>query len=339
MISSPQKATARDLVISAIGGTDDSFTPGSPLKPYASMRAATVKLTDGAQFTGSGVIIALSVRKDRRVMVVATAAHNVRLFTKSLTTVKQVQLWDVPEAELNLAVMDARKDRAITAFMAGVKIHYDAVNLTRDLATVINGQADITRVVLPDWKYDVCLVYAEVPAASFPRYSAVRSMDDVGEAANLHATLDQQGKLPVGYALLQAGYGRTAPKNALSAGALHFKLSELEADGGFQASYYDALTETSDDVLKLKSTAEWTSLPGDSGGPLFAVHQVTGKFYPIGVALGSDVTADADEDEAWKNDDDGAHNNAVTSLSRLYAAWYNKGKEPAGVLLNAEFSF
>ncbi len=327
MISSAPKVTARDLITHALP------------EAFESMKEATVKLTDGAQFTGSGVIIALSIRSTSRTMIVATAAHNIRVFIQSLSTARKLEIWGVPQAELTLDVMNARKQQAIDAFIAGASIHYTAVNMIGDANVLINGQAAITRVLLPDWKYDVCLLYAEVPTTQLPKYSAVRRMLEVQEASVLFQELLYKGKLPVSYRLLQAGYGRTNPANVFSAGNLNFKVSEFENDDGRAASYYDGLTGTCDDVLKLSSTAAWTSLPGDSGGPLFAVHLQTGKFYPIGVALGSDVTTDADEDAAWATHADGAHNNAVTSLYRLYEAWEGPGRDPASILLEDTFTF
>ncbi len=305
---------------------------------YSKLQHATVKLVGGS-FTGSGVILALSIRSARTI-VVATAAHNVRIFIEGQIKSKQREIWGRDPDGLTLQVMKDRKTQALAAFKAGAKIHYDATNWASggDMTTPVNGKADIKDVILPDWQYDVCLLVADVELSMLPMYRGAESMTEVKDATELCRTLGYSVDLGVGYSLLQAGYGRTKADDPDSTGKLKFKLSELEDDGS-AADYYDSLTAQSLAVFKLKSAADWTSHKGDSGGPLFAVNTVSGKHHTIGVTLGADVTTDSDEDTTWQSDDDGSHNNAVTSLARLYEAWDTGGGDPAAPLLANDFTF
>ncbi|HET9955281.1 MAG TPA: hypothetical protein VFQ61_12290, partial [Polyangiaceae bacterium] len=158
------------------------------------------------------------------------------------------------------------------------------------------------------------------------------------EAKELMLELIKHGTLPVGWELLQAGYGRTRADNPDSAGNLNFKLSKFS--NGRPATYYDTTAGENTSVLVLESSAAWTTLPGDSGGPLFAVNRVKGNTHVIGVTLGSDVfaTLQAEQQGLAANDTDGAHNNAATALDRVYDGWDELGSMVGLPLVRDHFS-
>jgi hypothetical protein len=209
----------------------------------------------------------------------------------------------------------------------------------------VQGSVRVKRIVLAEWTYDVCLLLGVTDNTAYPKAALYQSANDLtpwaGDNDNSVAFKLRDGTLPANYTLLQAGYGQTSAGNAESK-AFAFKVSELAANAeGAPATYYDAMMGTNTDVIKLKSSAAWTTLPGDSGGPLFAFNKVNKKLVVIGVTLGSDVFATR-EDEATalqRNANDGAHNNACTSLKRIYEAWDTSSAKFTTSLVAPSFAF
>lgn len=155
-------------------------------------------------------------------------------------------------------------------------------------------------------------------------------------AADLQTELMRHARLPAGWQLLQSGFGRTAPDNALSAGTRNHKLALFADDGGARpANMYDELIGQNEDVIRLQSTTQWTSLPGDSGGPLFAVNEVSGKVVVVGVTLGSEVfpTQQAEQQAGvTAQTQDGTFNNGSISLMRLYRGWAGEARTASPIV-------
>jgi hypothetical protein len=326
MISTVIKAAARETLLSRL--TDSA---------QARITRSTVKL-EGGIFTGSGVIVTSRVRGGRCEIVVATAAHNLRIYIDGLSGQARQQF--APPEAWTLEQLNHRKDDMIAAFIQGARIHYDGANMTLEDPVAVNGQAAISRIILPDWRYDACLLFADVPMTARPRCEVYAIEQEAAVARNVCTYLQQHGSLEQGWSLLQVGYGRTDPDQDLSVGTRNAKISSfLGPAGGRPTEYWDSVLETNQEVMKLESSAEWTTLPGDSGGPLYAVY-APDKVAVIGVTLGSDVFKTRQEDEAARADADGAHNNAVTSLAKLYNAWAFDGRSQiATPLLRGNFDF
>jgi len=295
---------------------------------YDRMRMCTVRLTSNV-FNGTGAILAANISQGRGYMFVVTAAHNLRVNVDGLSGSSARSFWGGDKEAWNADVLGRYREDMAEAFKEGITLHYAAADMSKQTPTAVNATTTLAKVLAPSFTYDVAVLYARFDETKRPRVAAYDSWGELQGAVDLLTTLQQQGGHDYNWRLLQAGYGQTSKENVDSGGNLAFKFSKLKGqDGGRPKAFYDETAGTNEDVLVLESTAEWTTLPGDSGGPLFAVNTTTKKMCLLGVTLGSDVFATQVEEQhaLGVNDADGAYNNAVTSLSRLYAAWLDPGR-------------
>jgi hypothetical protein len=289
----------------------------------ARIERGTVRL-HGGMFTGSGVILTAGVQNGEGRMVVATAAHNLKVYIDGLSGQARTDFWGGGPQPWSLQEMNTRKAAMIQSFRQNVSIYYDAADMIQPDPTVENGVATITAVKMGSFVYDACLLFAAFQTNRRPRCELIASWAEVDQAADLVRAQMQNGALPVGWSLLQSGFGRTNPGNELSVGTLNHKVAAFAHGGARPANMYDAILGSNEDVLVLTSSAAWTTLPGDSGGPLFAVNSVAQKVSVLGVTLGSEVFPNQlaeQQSGVTAQTPDGAVNNASTSLMRLYEGW------------------
>ncbi|MDD9966143.1 MAG: hypothetical protein OXR73_07970 [Myxococcales bacterium] len=115
----------------------------------------------GGQFTGSGVILGVGIEGGRGRMVVATAAHNLRVQIDGLTGKARTDFWGGGAQPWSLQEMTQRQQSMIAAFCRDVSIHYDAADMTVDDPTAEAGVATIHTVKMGAFTYDACLLFAD----------------------------------------------------------------------------------------------------------------------------------------------------------------------------------
>jgi len=323
--------------------TDIENLKGQHANLFTRMENASVKLTGGT-FVGSGVLLATTSSGGNTFVAVATAAHNLYIYIDGLSGQVKAPFWEDKLSDLDMSseerlqLLNTKKDAIINQVTKGT---------VSPFRMEFPGLPDmqVRRVVMGDWTRDLCLLLGKEPTNTQANYAASAIYQSAGDLAYWEAVsnqLNMNKTLPQGYRLIQSGYGQKTLENENSK-EFQFKVSSLATtDGGWEQEYYDSNLGTNSEVILLQSRADWTTLPGDSGGPLFAVHPQQGRIAVIGVTLGADVfkTREAETDALAVDDNDGAYNNACTSLSSLYYAWpYGTNAKFAAPLFGAQFTF
>lgn len=277
---------------------------------------------DGRVFTGSGVILAKDSTK--RKMWVATAKHNIWFYcSKKVGYAGDPATWSEDDAQTKGNLLK-------TKFKNEVRVHYQAVDVTHtdpnsDMPTSF-ASANIDKILFSEagFQYDACLLEVSYEPEATPRiafFDYFSREPALRPAVKKIRDIQTTGELPARTHLIQAGFGKQGQKNTsgeLKDGQLLFKVSEFKTDGT-PGTYYDEHVDAYNNVFLLNSTDKWTTLSGDSGGPLFAVSP--DSCFVLGVTLGSDSFArEDDEPETLQADPDGKYNNTATSLLAVYEA-------------------
>ncbi|HET9952860.1 MAG TPA: hypothetical protein VFQ61_00070, partial [Polyangiaceae bacterium] len=161
MISTPDKATARDQLLTQLG--EEASTK---------LRLATVRLTAGL-FTGSGVILTTVIKGDRGVFVVATAAHNLWFYVDSLTGGTSRDFWGGDKGKWSAEVLSSKKQAIIDLCLARLNVEYASADMTQPNPTAAVTTATIGRVILAEFQYDLCLLLIPFPLRARPRCEIV----------------------------------------------------------------------------------------------------------------------------------------------------------------------
>lgn len=283
-------------------------------------RFTPVMLRDkGASFTGSGVILLND--PSRKEMWVATAKHNIWFYASS----KGGYPGDpVTWIEKNEKANDLQIQRL---FLTDVEVHYESVDLAsmNQVAPTATTKAAIDDIEFfhPGYQYDACLLRVSYTqqtaprAALLSRFMAVPMLREIRKRMQL---LEKNGAIGGSGGLVQAGFGAQGQKKTKEEtknGTLLYKQSAFAKY--VRQSYYDDHVGAYTDVYELQSDQTWTTLPGDSGGPLFLIEN--NACLPIGVTLGADSFASQkDEPKSLATDPDGKYNNTATSLLPIYQA-------------------
>jgi hypothetical protein len=277
------------------------------------MKNATVKLS-GKGFTGSGVILTKDPKKGN--LYILTAKHNLTVLDKNLSKLGDPGTWAKGDFAKNANLLREQ-------FRKEIKVHIrtgeGAKTESRPIASVafFEGGAD--------FQYDVCLLHVSAAVGEgIVTYSGV----DGG----LKTALELK-KTSKDLKWVQMGYGAVQP-GAEATGVLQWRAVELK--DATPSDYFDTGVGTNKGVLLLKSSAAETSLPGDSGGPLFAVAKGN-QVHVLGVTLGADAfkTKNAEDTEKAKFEDDdipdGTYNNTVTAVDSAYEALRKSQKSLLGL--------
>ncbi|MUG95140.1 hypothetical protein F7734_23365 [Scytonema sp. UIC 10036] len=290
-------------------------------------------LLRGDVFTGSGVILFKNPEKKK--FYVLTAKHNL------LVAGKQVHQKIGTPATWNPQVNEQNTLTLIEYFKSQIEIFYKGANLNSKApdkeAQPVNAQKKIEAIkLIGDWDYDICqleITYTDETAprgALFGSNDSIQLKESVKEQQNFILTLpnyinSKERVNGIGkYQFLQTGYG--VPSSTTNrdnyVGTLNdFKIKAVEFNAYQTRNVYDETVAQYKDVFNLKSNQNCTTLPGDSGGPLFGVVLGEEKFflYLLGLTLGSDYFVNKqDEPATLKDDPDGKYNNGATSLSEYY---------------------
>ncbi len=277
------------------------------------MTNLTVRLTLGG-FTGTGVVYAR--HRDR--VLIATARHNIELatvlgnFQTKVRAFREGVLIRLPGAP-----EDVHPATVITPAGGGGTVYDVAVLMVRNAGFV----ARVREVVSARLG-----AFAEGPVWElFRRWQGLDSflgLDNLGgwwPAPDNELINDETFRYrgTDRYHLFQVGYGRTVADNEHTAGNLqtrHMNMNtpwstivkgldqSFAAGGGGQPGFRD--------LLILRASDAESTLPGDSGGPLFLLNTWTGDIHLLGVTLGSNFYDD------HVDDDDGNRNNAITVVSK-----------------------
>jgi hypothetical protein len=185
--------------------------------------------------------------------------------------------------------------------------------------TVGEAKAPISRVDFfkeeGDFTYDACLltVTSAEGLRGFCEHGTIE--EDLERAVK---TFDRVLQERTKVVLVQFGFGaarkREAPKGTLQQRKVTLRSPTPD-------TFYSRTVDENVDVLLLNSRPADTTLPGDSGGPLFAVptQRDRDKYITLlAVTLGADSCKTKEEDIKAHANDDGHLNNAVTSLKRAY---------------------
>jgi len=311
------------------------------LRPEAlsNLRHLPVGLT-ASGFEASGAILATDAANQR--FFVATAKHNLLLAGGAAGTKKKV-----PKIGGNSQSADFRADsrKIIDYCKSDMKVvYFTAATTGADVTLATSGgganaaEGTVTDVWFPEgaitadtWAYDACLLIVSYTTAPFATgRDWARRTTWVGPTKTTlegyHGPgggLRSQGTDAWQDCLVQLGFGRRdhSPMSKGN-GRRQEKLSRFKARNAHVPidviNVQNDDTVRNDDVFLLESTTDWTTLPGDSGGPLYVVNPSLKIPVQIGVTLGADgsATKNATYDLAT----DGTYNNTVTSLLRLYTA-------------------
>ncbi|WP_224364369.1 hypothetical protein [Hyalangium versicolor] len=258
------------------------------------MRGLTVKLSTGA-FTGSGVVY----RVEGQRVFIRTAAHNIQIQTGRNDDKITFEMVKTFRANVRVVLTPPGKE-PISVSINGVSYStatatgWDACSL---MVSNLAFAGAVTKI-LADYKG--LLQKGKAPPWKKKNQSPWESLS----LANLKKLIKSQDPMK-GYTLLQAGYGKTTKASISSGGPLQFRKTKAKAADP-DASYLASTSEEFQQVLLLDASDTNTTLPGDSGGPLFAVHPKLEQVFLLGVTLGANFYA-GDE-----SDDGPVVNNAVT---------------------------
>lgn len=310
---------------------------------FTRMRNATVRLSGGT-FTGTGVLLTATNSGGNTYLAVATAAHNLTIYIDGLSGNVKHPFWEDRLADVEgssdtrLELLNDKKAAIINQVTKGTISPF-----SMEFAGLPARQ--VRKVILGDWTRDVCLLLARDvtdPSANYTTSAIYQRRQDLAHWDEVSTQLNINNTLPNGYRLVQAGFGQTSLENENSK-QFNFKVSQLaQVQGAWAQDYYDSRLGTNSEVILLRSRHDWTTLPGDSGGPLFAIHPGGQKIAVLGVTLGADLfaTEDAENQAAALDERDGAHNNACTSLASLYYAWpYGSTAQFSTALFAPTFDF
>lgn len=287
-------------------------------------------LLRSATFTGSGVIFFKDTEKKK--FYVLTAKHNLLVAAKGAhAKIVSPATWDVKEKEKNSTTL---KDY----FKANVGVIYKGANMTKKEPELVNVEREITDIkLIDDWSYDVCQLEITYTNETTPRGSLLGpqdikqlkelvkgQQDFILDLAKYVKSKDQISGITK-YQFLQTGYGvpsLTTNKDQYLGKLENYKIKAVEFDSFQPRDVYEESVSKYQDVFTLKSNQNCTTLPGDSGGPVFGVVLGEEKFalYLVGLTLGSDYfLRQQDEPATLQTDPDGKYNNGSTSLSKYYA--------------------
>ncbi|AUQ24862.1 hypothetical protein HJ580_07070 [Dickeya zeae] len=284
---------------------------------------ATVLLTGGG-FTGSGVLL-YSVGDKYYVL---TAAHNILINAKGKKVVKSLNLDDLIESQDDTS-------KLILDFKGSCSISFNAVNNTKSSKKISDA------ILVADWCTDLCLLSFHCEPLEKPCCTLWGELNktELEEKLNtqseflreLNTNVRETKKGKSKYVFIQAGYGMPDRKNAgMYTGTLNdinYRVVSFIQNGdgkSFDIGPHDVEIDDSTclykDVFLFASDKDDTSMPGDSGGPIYGVELCNKNpdplIYLVGITLGSDFYK---KGEVKVKDDsqepDGYKNNAATSTS------------------------
>ncbi|PSW06181.1 hypothetical protein [Photobacterium lipolyticum] len=202
--------------------------------------------------------------------------------------------------------------------------------------TSVQGCANIETVrLVADWNTDLCVIRfayddTQIPRASLlvaNNKSELRSLFD--EQCHFLTNLNQYAntKAPVRglkkYQFIQAGFGR---QTKLDGGLFEGSLNKLQyrvidfKEGNTGPFIMSDDNVDYQDIFVCQSDEDNTSLPGDFGGPVFAVEigSSSPMLYLVGITLGSEFF---EKDKAPEDADTvpiGHYNNVATSTNSFF---------------------
>ncbi|MFM2481960.1 hypothetical protein [Celerinatantimonas sp. YJH-8] len=319
------------------------------------MKLSTVLLKHGG-FSGSGIILYGDVAS--RQAMVLTAAHNVLLAAKGSADFPGYPInWqnsDILKHSQTLlnyfktnvkihyrALDDTQAQNEAEKQLQSLKMKGITKNQTFSEPKAKNGVANMVAANLintGDWTTDLCLLrfsYAEneVPRASLlgPRdrthlQSLLQNQMNFISELKKYATSTKRVSGLRDYQFFQFGYGKpstdTGDDYTATLDNLKYRVIEPEGTDHYRAIVCEdgEMVKEYQDVLLFQSDTQNTSLPGDSGGPVFAFQQATTapEIFLLGVNLGSDFFKPHQAPSDSQSAPTGKYNNAITSA---YAAF------------------
>ncbi|MEQ4513027.1 MAG: hypothetical protein ABN480_20785 [Dickeya sp.] len=285
---------------------------------------ATVLLTGGG-FTGSGVLLCSVGDK----YYLLTAAHNVLINAKGKKVVKSLKIDDLINNKIDTG-------KLILDFEDSCCISFYTVDKTKSSKQKISKAS-----LVGNWDTDLCLLsfhceplekpcctlWGELNKAELEEKLEKQSEFLRELNTNVRETIKGKSK----YVFIQAGYGMPDGKNAgMYTGTLnninYRVVSFIKKAGGkdFDIGPYDVKIDDSTclykDVFLFVSDNDDTSMPGDSGGPIYGVELCNNNpdplIYLVGITLGSDFYKDDEvKVKGDSQEPDGYKNNAATSTS------------------------
>ncbi|MCY1041915.1 hypothetical protein OV208_11375 [Corallococcus sp. bb12-1] len=277
------------------------------------MTSLTVRLTLGA-FTGTGVVYARY--RDR--VLIATARHNIEIAAALGNFQAKVRAFrDNVLIRLPGAPADVHPTTVIAPAQGAGSVYDVAVLLVRDAAFVAQVRAVVTARIGP---------FAEGPVWKlFRQWQGLESFTALGNLGGWWPDHDNEVinnetfRYRAGdrYHLLQVGYGRTVANNANTAGNLQTRHMNMCTPWSTIETSIDQSFPDEDEeepgfksLLILRASNAESTLPGDSGGPLFLLNTWNSDIHLLGTTLGSNFY----EDRVDNGDD--THNNATTVVSK-----------------------
>ncbi len=284
---------------------------------------ATVLLTGGG-FTGSGVLLCSVGDK----YYVLTAAHNILINAKGRNVVNSLNLDDLIKSKDDTS-------KLISDFKGSCRISFNAVNDTKPSKKISDA------ILVADWCTDLCLLIFHCKPLEKPcctLWGELNKTELEGKLEKqseflmaLSAKVYEEIKGKPKYVFIQAGYGMPKRENAgMYTGTLNninyrvVSFIKKAGGNGFDIVPHKVKIDDSEckyeGVFLFASDEHNTSMPGDSGGPIYGVELYNENpdplIYLVGITLGSDFYKDG---EVKVKDDsqepDGYKNNAATSTS------------------------
>jgi|GEM_PF-3646234 len=316
----------------------------------AQIECATVLLRCG-NFTGSGVLIIRDYEQSTG--MVLTAAHNLLIAAKGVNGINtKPNTWQANDIANNTkAVIDHFKANGKVHFLAADHTH--ATNSDNPLTnknqlptdpTPVDGNAAISKIKLVSksgnvggWDTDLCTITFKFDKTNRPRSALLGSGSPEQYKSDCKAQAEFIDQLPLNantqtkvnnlkkYQFIQAGYGwPSADAGALYTGTLrnlkHRCVEFTSSDATpVNVEGEDAIDEYKN-VFLLTSAANNTSLPGDSGGPVYGVELGSpySPLYLVGINLGADFFEEGQKPPGADDEPDGTYNNAATSAEAFF---------------------